>query len=335
MGRTGQQDAMATREVALPTGRRFAGDAFPLVLECGDPAGGLPAVEAWVRSQRVDLEARLGRHGAIVFRGFPLRSDLDFDAFVGAFGDPAFSYEESLSNAVRSSRTERVFTANEAPSEATIRLHHEMAQTPIYPSRLFFFCEEPADEGGATPLCRSDALLEAVAQREPDFVRACEERGLLYHLTMPPEDDPDSALGRSWRSTFGVEDREAAEERMRRLGYSWSWLADGCLRTTTPVLPAVRNLGDGRKSFFNQLIAALAWKDVRNEPATAVTLGDGAPLDPAAWALMAELAEELAVDVPWQRGDAALVDNFAVMHGRRSFRGTRRVLASLVAAPAE
>jgi len=41
------------------------------------------------------------------------------------------------------------------------------------------------------------------------------------------------------------------------------------------------------------------------------------------------IAEELTFDVPWQAGDAVLVDNFVVMHGRRTFRGTRKVLASL------
>jgi alpha-ketoglutarate-dependent taurine dioxygenase len=41
------------------------------------------------------------------------------------------------------------------------------------------------------------------------------------------------------------------------------------------------------------------------------------------------LAYELAFDLPWQRGDAVLVDNFLAMHGRRTFKGTRKVLASL------
>ena len=36
-------------------------------------------------------------------------------------------------------------------------------------------------------------------------------------------------------------------------------------------------------------------------------------------------------DMPWQRGDVVLVDNYVTMHGRRTFTGTRKVLASLVA----
>lgn len=60
--------------------------------------------------------------------------------------------------------------------------------------------------------------------------------------------------------------------------------------------------------------------------------GDGSPLDRDAVILAAEIAEELTFDVPWQNGDVALVDNYIVMHARRSFTGKRKILASLVAA---
>ncbi len=324
--------SLTVESESVPGAREFDGAAFPLSLACRTPGAVLADVQGWVGAERGALEAQLQRHGAIVFRGFPVRSAQDFDAFVQAFGYPNFAYQESLSNAVRVNVSERVFTANEAPPSATIRLHHEMAQTPLYPSRLFFFCEKPAEQGGATPVCRSDALLEALEREIPEFARACADQGLIYTNVMPPKDDPTSGLGRSWCSTFGVGDRESAEARMRRLGYSWEWLPDDCLRATTPVLPAVRTLASGRRSFFNQLIAALAWQDRRNQAAKAITLGDGTPIDLDAAARAGELAEGLAVDLAWQAGDVALVDNFAVMHGRRTFSGTRRVLASLVAA---
>ena len=39
----------------------------------------------------------------------------------------------------------------------------------------------------------------------------------------------------------------------------------------------------------------------------------------------------LTYDISWRNGDIALVDNYVAMHGRRAFKGTRKVLASLVA----
>jgi hypothetical protein len=229
-------------------------------------------------------------------------------------------------------RTERVFTANEAPADVTICLHHEMAQTPVYPSRLFFFCEQPADQGGATPLCRSDILFSRLQDEFPEFIADCENKGLLYTNIMPAENDPTSGMGRSWQSTFRAETREAAEARLQTLGYSWEWLPGGCLHSTTPTLRAVLEVEPGRKTFFNQLIAAFhGWKDSRNDPTKAITFGDGTSLNPETMDTVAQIAEELTFDVPWQKGDVALVDNRVVMHGRRTFSGTRKVLASLVA----
>jgi hypothetical protein len=226
--------------------------------------------------------------------------------------------------------TERIFSANEAPADVTIYFHHEMAQTPIYPAKLFFFCMKAADEGGETPLCRSDVLFERLAGRCPEFAKNCEEKGLRYSNVMPADNDPKSGMGRSWKSTLRAETREQAEARLREIEYDWEWLPDGCLRATTPVLPAVRDLGEGRKAFFNQLIAAFqGWKDERNDPAKSIRFGDGSPLDRDAVNVATELAYEIAFDLPWQKGDAVLVDNFVTMHGRRTFKGTRKVLASL------
>ncbi len=307
------------------------GEIFPLVLRCDAPAASLDTIVEWVTDQRSSLLEGAERHGAVLFRGFPLKDPQDFDRFIAAFGLDNFPYEQSLSNAVRINYTPRVFSANEAPSDVTIFLHHEMAQTPIFPGKLFFCCQHPADEGGATPLCRSDILLEQMLDRCHQFARDCDEKGLKYTNVMPAENDAKSGMGRSWQSTLRAQDRDTAERRLSELGYTWKWLEDGSLRATTPVLPAMRKSSSGRQAFFNQLIAAFrGWKDSRNDPSKAITFGDGSAMDRDAASLVAELAEQLTFDLKWQQGDIALVDNTLVMHGRRSFRGTRKILASLL-----
>lgn len=327
------QTNILVEPVALADQAAFFKYAFPMMLTCRTADCRLADALDWIRSEAEQLKQCASRNGAILFRDFPIRTAEDFDAFVAAFGDRNFPYDESLSNAVRVNRTERVFTANEAPADVAILLHHEMAQTPIYPSRLFFFCENPADSGGATPICRSDVLLEQLQREAPEFVRDCQQKQLKYTNVMPPQTDQQSGMGRSWQSTLSIETREQAEQRLAELGYTWEWLDDGSLSATTPELPAVRDLPSGRQSFFNQLIAAFqGWKDHRNDPSKAITHGDGTPLDKDAVMLAAELAESITVDIPWQHGDVALVDNFVTMHGRRTFEGRRSILASLIAA---
>lgn len=316
--------------ISFPNQQHWHGHAFPLVFECHPQATDLDDFLKWIREHQQELIEKAGCHGAILFRGFPIMSAPDFDRVVAAFGLENFPYDRSLSNAVRKNRTERVFTANEAPSEVNIFLHHEMAQTPFFPAYLFFFCEQPATTGGATPLCRSDILLEKLTEHCPTFVENCASKGLLYTNVMPAANDPSSGMGRSWQSTLRADNKQTAEERLLQLRYTWEWLADDCLRMTTPVLPAVKTIGPNRRTFFNQLIAAFqGWKDSRNDPSRAICFGDGSPLSSEDVATAVRLAEELTFDIPWQRGDVALLDNLVVMHGRRNFEGTRAVLASL------
>ena len=89
-------------------------------------------------------------------------------------------------------------------------------------------------------------------------------------------------------------------------------------------------IGDGRKVFFNQLIAAYrGWKDSRNQGSKKIQFGDGSEISEELMDTVCELAENITHDHFWAKGDLLLVDNFLVMHGRRPFVGTRKVLASL------
>ena len=301
-------------------------------LDMASKGEGIESIADWLKSHKKQLEKDLAAHGAILFRDLKISNDKEFDRFIRAFDWPSFTYEESLSNAVRQNRTDLVFTANEAPPSVSIFLHHEMAQTPIYPSKLFFFCEQAPESGGATPICRSDILLEHLNREIPEFVESCESLGLRYSQTMPAENDLASGQGRSWRSTLSAETIEEAETKLSRLGYQWEWGEGGALSVTTPVLPAIRTAKDGRKVFFNQLIAAFrGWQDARNVSEKSICFGDYSTISNDDMAIVIRLSDLLTFEIPWQTGDVVLVDNFLAMHGRRPFEGQRRVLASLVA----
>lgn len=299
-------------------------------LPSGLPSGSRD-LGAFLSANHELIAEALNAKGAVLFRDFNVPDPAYFDAAVELYGGKNFAYAKSLSNAVRVNVTPRVFTANEAPPTTEIFLHHEMAQTPIYPSKLFFFCEIAAEEGGATPLCRSDLLVERLEADTPDLIAAFREKGVRYTNVMPAADDAGSGQGRSWKSTLSVDNKADAEARLEDLGYSWDWQADGSLRVTTPRLDAVRDVGGGRSAFFNQLIAAYrGWSDSRNEASRSITYGDGSAIDHHGMMQVIAVADALTYDHAWQAGDVVLVDNYLVMHGRRPFAGKRRVLASLL-----
>ncbi|MBT6058436.1 MAG: SyrP protein, partial [Gammaproteobacteria bacterium] len=205
--------SIETTELTVDHQQNYDG-VFPQVIACDTDGADLSHVQEWIAANKAKVLNDLSKHGAILFRGFPVLSDLDFDSFVQAFGLDGFTYQESLSNAVRKNRTEKVFTANEAPPAVSIFLHHEMAQTPLYPSKLFFYCEKAAEEGGATPICRSDILLKELEARAPQFVADCENKGVRYSNNMPAVDDAESGQGRSWKSTLSVDSKEEAENKL-------------------------------------------------------------------------------------------------------------------------
>ena len=292
----------------------------------------IDSTQAWINKNKVSIENFLEEHGVILFSDFPVKNAENFDHFVTAFNFETFTYEKSLSNAVRINKTDKVFTANEAPKEIEIFLHHEMAQTPIYPHRIFFFCKSTSEKGGETPLCRSDHLYDAIYRENESLLKNFEKYGVIYNSIMSDGDELVSGQGRSWQKTLGVENKNEAEIKLAQLGYEWTWMQGNNLSVTTCTFEAIKTLKDGRKSFFNQVIAAsLGWKKSSENEVSPVRYGNGDEIDLSAIDLIAELANSLTFLRSWEENDILLVDNFRVMHGRKPFSGrrAREVLVSL------
>ena len=306
----------------------------PFLQEVENDSGlnNLKSTQDWLKENKIFIELKLEEHGAIIFKDLPVKTAEDFDQFVSTFNYDTFTYEESLSNAVRINKTNKVFTANEAPREVEIFLHHEMAQTPTYPKNIFFFCKSASEAGGETPLCRSDQLYEALLRADKTLVESFEKFGVIYNSIMSSVDELISGQGRSWQKTLGVSSKNDAEAKLSKLGYSWNWIEDDNLSVTTKTLQATKELGNGQKSFFNQVIAAsLGWKKNSENQIAPVRFGNGEEIKESYIELISELAQSLTLLRSWQDRDILLIDNYRVMHGRKPFAGSknREVLVSL------
>jgi hypothetical protein len=203
-------------------------------------------------------------------------------------------------------------------------------------------------------------VLKALEACEPAFCKKLEELGVKYTIHMGGESNSGIGVGRSWKSYFGGETKEACETKMAQLGYTWKWSDDSALVATTPRLEAIACApGTETRCFFNQLPATLAnalefmGGSSANPNAKAaaageappppkvtqqaidkcLTFGDGSSISVETLQHARSLCEDHAVDLKWQSGDVALLDNFLVMHARRIWNGpvgTRKLLASLV-----
>ena len=310
----------------------FNQDNFPSIIVNDGSIKTLDQARAWIGENLAPLKKELSCTGALLFRGFPVTDAASYDSFFSAFEYKNFTYEESLSNAVRINYTDQVFSANEAPKHVEIYLHNEMAQTPIFPSIISLFCEKSADIGGATILCRSDIVYQKIAAAEPELTAKLAEVGIQYTTRISNGDNADSVQGRGWQGTLSVETKGQAEEKLDSLGYSWEWQSDDSLLAQTKVLPAIKSLENDRKVFFNQIIAAYQdWQGVKENPSRGLCFGDGSDIPKYFLDSICAIAAETAYDLMWQDGDVAVVDNHIAMHGRRPYGGdsVRRVLVVL------
>ncbi|KAM3699650.1 hypothetical protein ACJW30_05G042900 [Castanea mollissima] len=319
-------------EFQIPHQKIFNGIQFPLILSPNPrsqtPPSSLSLFTKAIKTEKTLLDSVLHKSGAVLLRGFPVNSASDFNDVIEAFGFEELPYVGGA--APRTNVVGRVFTANESPPDQKIPFHHEMAQVPTFPSKLFFFCEVEPGSGGETPIVLSHLVYEKVKERHPEFVERLEEHGLLYTRVLGEDDDPSSPIGRGWKSTFLTKDKSVAEERAANLGMKLEWLEDS-VKTIMGPIPAIKfDKTRQRKIWFNSMVAAYTgWEDARNDPVKAVTFGDGKPLPADIIYDCLNILEEESVAFPWQKGDVLLLDNWAVLHARRSFDPPRRILASL------
>lgn len=317
------------QEISISEQKAFDNKSFPLVLTPPDDVNSMKRTLEYLKNNMNSIMDKLLQHGAILFRNFPVENPSDFNDFALSFGWNDLPYIGGA--AVRRNIVGVVFTSNESPPDQQIPFHHEMAQVPKFPSYLFFYCDLPAQEGGETPICLSNVVYERIKQEEPEFVDKLSKLGVRYTRILPDGDDPSSAIGRGWQSTYLTNIREEAEEKCRAQGGECEWLPDGCLKTVTKVMPAVRlDERTGKWTWFNSIVAAfIGWKDSRNDPRKAITFGDGTPLDPEIIEKCDNILQENCVSFKWEKNDVVLIDNRLVLHARKSFIPPRRILAAL------
>ncbi|XP_022805017.1 clavaminate synthase-like protein At3g21360 [Stylophora pistillata] len=160
---------------------------------------------------------------AILFRGLPAKTAEDFLTITQSIEGKPLSYAGGNVPRPRAIENADIYQVNTEDQAMTIELHHEMAYSSSFPSKVFFFClQEPADGcGGETPLAKSSEIL---LKLDPEVVRKLDSKGVKYAGYWP---DKSSAEYMSWQQQFYTDNKEEAEKKAKQLYDTVTWDDNG------------------------------------------------------------------------------------------------------------
>jgi len=300
--------------------------SLPLVLE---PAVDALSLTEWTSNNRDLIVQKLRTHGAILFRGFNPNSVEEFEQFLRLLIGDLLPY--SYRSTPRSEVSGRIYTSTEYPAHQSIPLHNEMSYTRDWPGLLGFFCVEPAPEGGETPIADSRRVFNSIA---PAIRETFVSKGVMYVRNY------GEALDLSWQNVFQTTDRAEVEAYCRKSDIQFEWKDQDILRTSQVCQAVANHPHTGEPVWFNQAhlfhVSSLE-SDVRDsllslaagEPPRNAYYGDGTPIEESVLEQIREIYTKEAVAFSWQKHDILLLDNMLAAHGRRPFRGARKIVVGM------
>ncbi len=303
---------------------------LPLIFE--PESGSTAELLSYIEERKTGLLDKLYEHGALLFRGFAVDGPGGFRDAFRCFAPALRSYVGG--DSPREAVDGKVYTSTSYPPMLKIPLHNEMSYTRDYPSLIAFYCEVASEAGGETPLADCREVLRNIS---PSVLTRFANRRLRYIQNLPDR----VGLGRSWRATFETDDRARVEEVLRARGAGFQWKENGTLCTSEVVDPIVVHPRTGDAVLFSQAhmwhISGLdsktreALEKIASEDELYhhCTFGDGTPIADEDLDEMRRVFDSASATFPWQPGDVLLIDNLLVAHGRRPYRGARRILVAM------
>lgn len=298
---------------------------FPIVIDC---ATALPDPATWADTKIGELRQVLAKHPAVIFRNLVVDRE-GFGSFVRSLTTPvAYMYQSTP----RTNLGERIYTATEYPASYQIPLHCENAYQSDWPMKVYFYCEQPAAEGGYTPLADMVAVTQSLRE---DIVETFRKKKIMYVRNYIP------GVDLPWQTVFQTDDPCQVETYCQEHDIQYRW-GEGDVLQTSQIRPALTEHPITKQLlWFNQahlFHVSNIEKNTRNalcslfkpdEMPRNAFYGDGSQIEEESLDHIRNTLDKHTRASPWKKNDLLVLDNMAVAHGRTPFRGKRSVLVMM------
>ncbi|WGV24585.1 TauD/TfdA family dioxygenase [Halotia branconii] len=304
-----------------------AKEALPLIIQ---PKFKDLNLQIWSQNNRDFIETNLLKYGGILFRGFDISTQDDFEGFVNVVCPQIMNYVEGATP--RTKLSNKVYTSTEFPPEHSIALHNELSYVITWPMKIWFCCIQPATVQGETPIADMRKVYQKIS---PQIRERFQEKGWMLVRNF------GNGFGLPWQRSFATNDKADLAEYCRHAQIEFEWQDENHLKTHQ-VRPAIaQHPVTGDMVWFNHIVfwhvssleadfrnSFLSENSEENLPYNTY-YGDGSPIETSVIEEIRAVIEQETKIFPWQKGDILMLDNMLVSHGRRPFSGARKILTAM------
>jgi alpha-ketoglutarate-dependent taurine dioxygenase len=290
------------------------------------------SLASYIRNHQFELLQLVRANGAILFRDFRLDDAKHFKILAQRLVPHLVRYIGG--DAPRAMAETAVYDSTSLPPDQVIPMHNEKSYSNSHPETVFFYCAQPARQGGATPLLDGRLLLSRLS---PQLIDTFQRKKLKYIQNLPAS----HTRLRTWKETFETQNKEQVEALLRDINAHYWWKSDETLHIEEIVDPIVVHPHTGAKAFFAQAhrwgagLAGPPQTPARQPTDRALTayhdctFGDDTRISQSFLDEIENLTKSILIRFDWNKNDLLILDNLITQHGRDRYTGDRKIFVAM------